>query len=84
MLTNVKHIALVYVRQNRPSLNSMGEEMRQKVIDLGMQEPPLVDVMGEEVSVTEAGRDALKHNTLCTGDCYGAGGRSICQCGYVG
>lgn len=84
MLTNAQHIALVYVRQNRPSLNSMGDEMRQKVIDLAMHEPPLVDTEGPTVFVTDAGRDALKHNTLCTGDCYGAGGSEACQCGYVG
>lgn len=36
------------------------EEMRQNYIDLAMMEPPLCDVNGDEIFITEAGRLALR------------------------
>lgn len=40
-------------------LRHMSEPMRQRVIDLGMLDPPLVDVDADRVFVTDAGRAAL-------------------------
>lgn len=41
------------------SLREVGEAYRQRLIDLGMQEPPLVDVDGERVKITAAGARLL-------------------------
>jgi hypothetical protein len=40
-------------------LRTVGEPMRQKLIELGMAEPPLVDVDADRVFITKAGREAL-------------------------
>lgn len=40
-------------------LRSVGEKLRQGLIDLGMREPPLVDVDADRVYLTQAGREAL-------------------------
>lgn len=44
-------------------LRKISEPMRQKIIDLGMMEPPLVQVNADQVSITGYGdqylRDAL-------------------------
>lgn len=40
-------------------LRKISEPMRQRLIDLGMMEPPLVDVIGDRVSLTAAGRNAV-------------------------
>ena len=37
-------------------LRKVSEPMRQRLIDLAMQEPPLVDVDADRVSITDAGR----------------------------
>jgi len=37
-------------------LRHVSEPMRQRLIDLAMLEPPLVDVDADRVSLTEAGR----------------------------
>ncbi len=53
-------IVLKEVRNRRvTTLTAMPEVMRQKVIDLGMEEPPLVDTMGEAIFVTTAGENEL-------------------------
>ena len=36
------------------------EEYRQRAIDLGMMEPPLVDIEADRLTLTDAGREALK------------------------
>lgn len=36
-------------------LRNISEPMRQRLIDLGMEEPPLVDVDADRVSLTPAG-----------------------------
>ena len=40
-------------------LRELSEPMRQKFIDLGMHEPPLVEADGDFVSATDAGRSAI-------------------------
>ena len=40
-------------------LREIAEPMRQRIIDLEMMEPPLVDVDADKVFVTDAGFDAL-------------------------
>lgn len=50
-------------------LRGIGEPMRQRIIDLGMMEPPLVDVDADKVFLTEAGFNAVldfPHSTLQT------------------
>ncbi len=37
-------------------LRKVSEPMRQRLIDLAMQEPPLVDVDADRVFITDAGR----------------------------
>lgn len=41
-------------------IRTMSEPFRQRVIDLGMMEPPLLDTDADHVFVTEAGKDALQ------------------------
>lgn len=56
-----RRIILQQVATMERSLREMGEPYRQAVIDLGMMEPPLVEVFdGEWVQITEAGRQALQ------------------------
>lgn len=40
-------------------LDRCSEEFRQVMISLGMREPPLCDVDGPRVSITQAGRQCL-------------------------
>jgi hypothetical protein len=40
-------------------LRTVSEPMRQKLIELGMAEPPLVDVDADRVFITKAGREYL-------------------------
>lgn len=40
-------------------LRKISEPMRQRLIDLAMEEPPLVDVDADQVSLTDAGRTAV-------------------------
>lgn len=57
----LRHIA----EMNTPSAGSrrklgvditkVSEPMRQRIIDLGMHEPPLVDIQGDMIDVTAAG-----------------------------
>lgn len=49
------HIDLVGVRDIR----EVSEPLRQRIIDLGMMEPPLVDIDADRIYVTEAGRVKL-------------------------
>ena len=59
-------IVLKEVRDRRvTTLTAMPEPMRQKVIDLGMEEPPLVDTMGEAIFVTTQGeRELIRRGLL--------------------
>lgn len=61
-LTDMQAIVLsrVFHRQ-MDDLRDLGERGREVVIDLGMMEPPLVDVRADEVFITDAGREALHH-----------------------
>ena len=59
-LSQMHLIVLKEVRDRRvTTLTAMPEATRQKVIDLGMAEPPLVDTMGEAIFVTTAGENEL-------------------------
>ena len=40
-------------------LRTISEPTRQRLIDLGMQEPPLVEVDADRVTLTEAGKSTL-------------------------
>lgn len=51
----LRHIDLVGCRD----LRDVSEPLRQRMIDLAMMEPPLLDVDADRVYVTEAGRKAL-------------------------
>lgn len=42
------------------TLTGLGELTRQKVIDMGMMEPPLVDTLGEAIAITSQGEEALR------------------------
>ena len=48
----LEHIAEV----GKLDLRRISEPMRQRLIDLAMEEPPLVDVDADRVFLTEAGR----------------------------
>lgn len=43
-------------------LRKISEPMRQRLIDLGMEDPPLVDVDADRVFLTDAGRAAVTAN----------------------
>lgn len=47
-------------RPRRVDIRNVSEAYRQRVIDLGMMQPPLVDIDGDWLSVTDAGRSALR------------------------
>lgn len=53
-------MALQFVERGTVDLRRISEPTRQKVIDLGMMEPPLVDVDADRVFITRAGRLALQ------------------------
>ena len=65
MLTWPQLAALKYVYANGGRaglacrLSRINEPTRQRIIDLGMMEPPLVDADGDYVFITPAGRAAL-------------------------
>lgn len=60
MLSDMHMIVLKEVRDRRVTTpTAMPEVMRQKVIDLGMEEPPLVDTVGEAIFCTGAGDKEL-------------------------
>lgn len=40
-------------------LRQVSDVMRQRLIDLAMQEPPLVDIDADRIFLTEAGKSAL-------------------------
>ncbi len=59
-LSDMYFIVLKEVRDRRvTTLTAMPEPMRQKVIDLGMMEPPLVDTLGEALFITTQGEKEL-------------------------
>lgn len=43
-------------------IRKISEPHRQRLIDLGMMEPPLVDIDADQIYITEAGRNALAIN----------------------
>lgn len=51
----LRHLAKV----GHVDLRKISEPMRQRLIDLGMREPPLVDVDADRVTLTEAGKSAV-------------------------
>lgn len=59
-LTWPQRAALSHVGANVADLRKISEGLRQRLIDLAMMEPPLVDVDADRVSITTAGRAALK------------------------
>lgn len=59
MITLAHIIALQDIRARPHDLRRATEPFRQRVIDLGMLEPPLVDVDADRVFITEAGKDYL-------------------------
>lgn len=50
----LEHLATV----GTVDLRRISEPMRQRLIDLAMEEPPLVEVDADRVSLSEAGRSA--------------------------
>ena len=51
----MEHLA----RVGAVDLRKISEPMRQRLIDLAMEEPPLVDVDADRVFLTDAGKNAL-------------------------
>ena len=51
----LRHLAKV----GSVDLRKISEPTRQRLIDLGMMEPPLVEVDADCVSLTEAGKSAV-------------------------
>lgn len=54
-LTEAQVIVLAHIGEAPRRISRMSEPFRQRAIDLGMMEPPLVDVDGDWVSATVAG-----------------------------
>lgn len=54
-LTEAQVIVLAHIGEAPRQISRMSEPFRQRAIDLGMMEPPLVDVDGDWVSATAAG-----------------------------
>lgn len=54
------HAILRELSQRVLDLRHVSEPMRQRLIDLAMCEPPLVDVDADRVYLTNAGRVALQ------------------------
>lgn len=62
-LNSDEHALLAHIRHFGPiQLSGCSGEARHCLIDLGMKEPPLVDVDGNWVSLTPAGTTALTSN----------------------
>jgi hypothetical protein len=60
----LRHIAeprvdMLTGRINQIDIRKISEPYRQRAIDLGMMEPPLVEIDGDFLSITDAGRAAL-------------------------
>lgn len=51
--------ALEFVAERRVDLREISEPMRQRIIDLAMVEPPLVEVDADQVALTEVGAATL-------------------------
>lgn len=61
MLRAMHYLVLRHVADvGEIDLRKISEAMRQKAIDLGMMEPPLLDVDADRVFITDAGRAALE------------------------
>jgi hypothetical protein len=60
-LTPAHLIALSHVSDIGADLRKISEPHRQKIIDLGMMEPPLIAVDADKVFVTDAGRAVLRN-----------------------
>lgn len=58
-MTVIERAVLRRLSEGSLHLDRISEEFRQTLISLGMMEPPLCDVDGPLVSITQAGRDAL-------------------------
>lgn len=48
-------------------LRKISEPMRQRLIDLAMEEPPLVDVEADQVRLTAAGLSSIDATQSCFG-----------------
>lgn len=66
MELSVPHLlVLADIRARRwKDIREVGERYRQKVVDLGMMEPPLVDIQGDYLEITVAGRAELNRRTV--------------------
>lgn len=62
-LTWPQRAALLTVEDSPADLRKVSDALRHRLVDLGMMEPPLVDVDADRVFITPAGRSALKANT---------------------
>lgn len=73
-LTEAQVIVLAHIGEAPRQISRMSEPFRQRAIDLGMMEPPLVDVDGDWAFVTVAGSMRI-HN------CFAAGRQALDQNG---
>ena len=59
-MTPIQLAALTHVAEMKAvDLRKIGEPMRQRLIDLGMMEPPLVAVNADQVFLTRHGRELI-------------------------
>lgn len=58
-LSPAQYIVLRLLRDETRDIRHVSEAFRQCVIDLGVMEPPLVDIDGDVLRITPAGRAAL-------------------------
>jgi hypothetical protein len=75
-VTDIQAIALRHVAEGNLDLRKISEPMRQRIIDLGMMDPPLVEVDADRVLLT---RDGWRHH-----QCLQAAQQSFIGKGFVG
>jgi len=53
---------LIIYNRGFADLRKVSEQYRQGLIDLGMREPPLIEVDADRVTLTDAGRQAASRS----------------------
>lgn len=61
-MTQMQEMALGMAAANRVDIRKIAEPTRQRFIDLAMMEPPMVDMDGPWIFITEVGRVALQRS----------------------
>lgn len=67
MLSEMHAIVLQHIAAlGRVDIRQISESYRQKAIDLGMMEPPLVNIDADQMRVTDAGQQWLRQQARAT------------------